>query len=84
MEIKDTIQKFIVEEIMMADPGTQLDPTESLVEKGILDSLSLLRLIGFIEEQFSITVDDGEVLVENFESLNETTRFVEQKLAQEA
>lgn len=80
MTITQTIEKFITEEIMLANDRQRLDPQQSLIASGILDSLGLLRLIQFIEEQFNITVDDGDVVPDNFETLAAAETFVKNKL----
>jgi acyl carrier protein len=79
MNKKDVIEKFIVDEIMLADNGTKIDPDESLISNGVLDSLGLLRLIAFIEEQFGIEVDDGDVVPDNFQTLNVMEGFLAEK-----
>jgi acyl carrier protein len=56
-----------------------LDPDESLISSGVLDSLALLRLIAFLEEQMGVTVEDSEVIPENFETVNEIKGFIERK-----
>jgi acyl carrier protein len=81
MSIEATIEKYIVEEIMLADRNTKIDPDESLIDSGILDSLALLRFINFLEDQFDIMVDDIEVLPDNFQSINTAASFVSTKLA---
>jgi acyl carrier protein len=80
MDIRQDIERFIVEDLMLADSNTKLDPDSSLLDRGVLDSLSLLRLINFIEERLGVTVEDDEVLPENFQTLNVTVAFVEGKL----
>ncbi len=40
------------------------------MESGILDSLSLLQLVVFLEERLGITVGDADLLPENFATLN--------------
>lgn len=80
MEVEKAIEEFLVEDIMLADPNTRLDFDESLLDSGILDSLSLLRLIGFLEDHFGVLVGDDEVLPENFQSINLTAMFVRSKL----
>jgi acyl carrier protein len=81
MSIEATIEKYIVEEIMLADRNTKIDPDESLIDSGILDSLALLRFINFLEDQFDIMVDDIEVVPDNFQSINTAASFVSTKLA---
>jgi acyl carrier protein len=79
MSIEADIERYIVEEILLGSGDTRLDPNESLIDAGILDSLALLRLIGFVEERFGVTVDDVEVVPDNFESINATKAFIEMK-----
>ncbi|MEM7330648.1 MAG: acyl carrier protein [Chloroflexota bacterium] len=81
MNVKTALEQFIVDEIMLADSGTKIDPDESLISNGTLDSLGLLRLIAFIEEQFDIEVEDGEVVPDNFQSLNVMDAFLAGKTA---
>jgi len=79
MNKKDLIERFILDEIMLAESGASIDPNESLIENGVLDSLGLLRLIAFVEEQFGIEVDDGDVIPDNFQSLNVMETFLANK-----
>lgn len=79
MSMEATIERFIVEEIILGDHRTKLDPNKSLLSSGILDSLALLRLIAFIEEKFGLTVKDGEVIPANFETLNDLIAFLNRK-----
>ncbi len=80
MNIETALERFIVEELMLGDDQTKVGHDDSLISSGVLDSLALLRLIAFVEEQFGVTVEDGEVVPENFETINVTKAFVEQKL----
>ncbi|MCB8978388.1 MAG: acyl carrier protein [Ardenticatenaceae bacterium] len=80
LEISSTLERFIVDELMMGDKNTRVDPDVSLVSSGIVDSLALLRLIAFVEEKFGVTVEDDEVVPDNFETLNIMESFVAAKL----
>ena len=79
MDLETAIERFIVDEIMLGDSQTRVDVNESLISSGVLDSLALLRLIAFLEEQMGVTVDDHEVIPENFETINEIKSFIERK-----
>ena len=64
--VNDYISRELVQE-----PGLlPLANDTSLIESGILDSLSLLRLVVFLDEQFGIPVGDRDLLPENFASVN--------------
>lgn len=80
MNVEQLIERYIVEEIMFGNGQTKLEPEQSLISSGILDSVALLRLIAFIEEQFGVKITDGEVIPDNFETLNNIKTFLEQKL----
>lgn len=79
MNIESSVEKFILDELLSGSRTQKIDPDESLVASGVLDSLSLLRLITFLEENFNVIVDDDEVVSENFETLNVIKAFVEGK-----
>ena len=81
MNIEAVIENFILEELMYGKDQTKLDPDQSLVKSGILDSLALLRLINFIEERFGVKIEDGEVMPENFDSINVIKALIESKSA---
>jgi len=79
MNTRDSIERFILDELVPGGTRSSIDPDEPLVSGGILDSLGLLRLMTFLEEQFGLTVGDGEVGSENFETLAKISSFVERK-----
>lgn len=80
MSIETDIERYIIDELMVTDESTKLDPDQSLISSGVIDSLAILRLIVFVEENFGIQVEDDEVLPENFDSINIMKSFVENKL----
>lgn len=76
------IERFIVEDLL-AGARTHLDPGEALLGMGgLLDSLGLLRLITFLEEEYRIHVGDGDVGEENFGTLERLSAFVARKQAE--
>jgi acyl carrier protein len=79
MDIESTLKKYIHDEILVgsSDP---LGNDDSLIDSGIIDSLSLLRLMSFIEKQFNIQIDDQEVVGDNFQTINVMKSFIEGKL----
>jgi len=76
--VTDRIREFLAEHFPAAR-SRRLDPDESLLTNGILDSLGVLDVVAFLETEFKITVTDEDLLPENFESLGRLTAFVEEK-----
>lgn len=77
--IKDKIKAFIVEEFLFGkDDG--LDDDASFLENGVIDSTGILVLVSFVEEEFSISVEDEELIPENLDSVNNVVAYVERKI----
>ena len=74
----ELIHKFIKQRFPLAS-SKDLKPDLSLLDSGIVDSLGVLDLVGFIEEQFGIEAQDEDLVPENFDSIDALTRFVEER-----
>ncbi len=81
MDARDTLRKYFAEELDHAKAVANLKDDDSLLAKGILDSLEILKLTTFIEETFGFVVGDEELVPENFETLASLGRFIEEKRA---
>jgi acyl carrier protein len=80
MQIVENLEKFLLTEIATGSGKKLLDPDEDLLEHGMLDSMGIMKLIVYIEETFAITVEDVEIIPENFQNLNSMVAFVGQKI----
>jgi acyl carrier protein len=52
---------------------------ESLLERGIVDSTGILELVGFLERQYCLVVEDRELLPANLDSIDRLVAFVKRK-----
>ena len=52
---------------------------ENLIDQGLIDSVSILELIAFIEGEFSVTLPVDEVVPENFRSIRALSTLIESK-----
>ena len=78
-DISDRIKEFIVTELMFEDSSATLSDDTPLLE-GVIDSLGLMQMISFIEEEFDVAIDDAEVTASNFRTVADIQRLVEQKV----
>ena len=76
---KTKIREFISENFLFGEANGLKDDT-SFLEEGIIDSTGVLELVNFLEEEFSITVDDEELIPENLDSVNNVTAFLVGKM----
>lgn len=74
----ELIQGFIKQRFPLAS-SKELTPELSLLDSGIVDSLGVLDLVAFIEEQFGIEAQDEDLVPENFDSIDALTRFVNER-----
>ena len=68
--METVINDYISRELVPDAALLPLANDTSLLDSGILDSLGLLRLVVFLEGRFGITMDDADLLPENFASVN--------------
>ncbi|NLP11755.1 acyl carrier protein [bacterium] len=78
MPIQEVIRKYIVENFLFGD-DVGLQDNDPLREKGIIDSTGVLELISFLESQFSIVVEDLEIIPENLDTIARMSAFVAAK-----
>jgi acyl carrier protein len=77
-DISDKIKKFIITELMFEDSAASLADDTPLLD-GVIDSLGLMQMISFIEEEFDVAIEDAEVTATNFRTVADIVRLVEQK-----
>jgi acyl carrier protein len=74
------IKEFVVSNFLFGQSGASLPEDQSFLENGIIDSTGVLELVAFLEQKYSISVADRELLPENLDSVHNATRFVVRKL----
>jgi acyl carrier protein len=74
--IKETVKTFILNEFLPGEDPAALTDTTALVTTGILDSIAVLKAVTFLENQFGITIEPHEAVVENLNTLSDITRLV--------
>jgi acyl carrier protein len=67
--VETIINDYISRELVQDAALLPLSDDTSLLDSGILDSLSLLQLVVFLEERFGMTVGDTDLLPQNFASV---------------
>jgi len=78
-DIEKVIHGYILNEFLPGeDPGELTDRTP-LITGGILDSITTLKLVVFLEEHFGITVEAHEAGVEHLDSIGQIARLITEK-----
>jgi len=75
------IRAFIAENFLFGQNASAVGDDESFLDSGIVDSTGVLQLVGFLEQQFGISIADRELIPDNLDSIRKVAAFVERKLA---
>jgi len=76
--MESSIKGYIRGELL-SKPDLHLEDDTMLFETGILDSLSLLKLVLFLEKQFGISVPAEELVPDNFKTINAICVYLRSK-----
>jgi acyl carrier protein len=59
--------------------GGAIGPDDDLLADGVIDSMGVMELVSFIEDDLGVQVDDSEIVPENFRSIRALTEFATSK-----
>ncbi len=76
MSIETKIRTFILDNFLFTNDESRLENDVSFLEEGIVDSTGVLELVMFVEESFGVTVEDEEIVPENFDSVSQLAKYV--------
>jgi acyl carrier protein len=79
-ESENKIRQFIADNFLFREDRTSLDESESLLDAGLIDSTGVLELVGFLETEFAIRMDDNEIVPANLDSIRAIIAFVTGKV----
>ena len=78
-QIRKTVHDFILHEFLPGESPEELDDNTPLITGGVLDSISTLKLVSFLEDHFHVTVEAHEAGVENLDSVALISRLIAEK-----
>jgi len=68
-QIKRGIKKIII-------GNEKFDYDTKIFEQGLLDSMGLMLLIDFLNDEFGVETNDRDLIKENFESVNAIEKYI--------
>ena len=79
MSVESQIKEYIARNLLFSDNGFQYSDEASFLDEGIVDSVGVMELVAFVEDQFDIKVNDSEVVPDHFDSVSKLAAFIRQK-----
>jgi acyl carrier protein len=78
-DIEREIDSFVLTNFLFGQ-SVDLQPDDSLLGRGLIDSTGVLELVDFLEEHYEIKVEDEEVIPNNLDSVRKVAAYVARKL----
>ena len=80
-DIEKVVHGYILNEFLPGEDPRELTDRTPLITGGILDSITTLKLVVFLEEHFNIRIEAYEAGVEHLDSIAQIAALVESKRA---
>ena len=78
-ELSATIRDFLLREFLPGEDPDELTDRTPLITGGILDSISTLKLVTFLEDHFGIEIQAHEAGVEHLDTIEQIAALVASK-----
>jgi acyl carrier protein len=82
--LEAVVNDYISRELVQDSSLLPIGNATSLLDTGILDSLSLLRLVVFIQQRFGISVSDVDLVPENVDSVDAICAYLRSRTGEGA
>ena len=76
MDRRTELMEFVKNDLLHGRKANLRDD-EDLLSAGIIDSLGILQLVGFVKKRFGVQVPDEDVVYENFHSIKALSDYLE-------
>ena len=77
--IKEKIRDLIQKNLVMENEGAELKDSDNIFEMGYVNSLFAMKLVTFVEDEFDVFIENDELNIENFSTVDKIVSFIEGK-----
>jgi acyl carrier protein len=79
-QIERSLLEYVSSQLVLVRRSEPLEPDEDLLSAGIVDSMGVMQLVAFMEDSLGVSVDDEDIVPENFRSIRTLAALVVRKL----
>lgn len=79
LEIIRTLTQYILNDLSAGEDITEIGEEDDLLGDELIDSMGVMRLVAFIEKEYSVAVPPEDVRIENFMNVRKISRYIEQR-----
>ena len=74
--MQETLINYIKTELA-GNPDVALSAEDDLLNSGLIDSMGIMRLIAFIEQEFDVAIPPQDMVIDNFISVNAIATYLQ-------
>ena len=79
MEHKEKIRHFITTNLDVLEEESHFTDSDNIFELGVVNSLFAMRILKFVETEFRIQLQEEDMEIENFSSVDNIVKFIQDK-----
>ena len=79
MELKEQVRQFIEANLVVFEDEADFTDGDNIFEMGFVNSLFAMKLVSYIEQEFGIEVDNEDLEISNFSSVDRIVGYIENK-----
>ncbi len=74
--MQQIITTYIQQQLLGSRPAPALSASDDLLGTGLVDSMGMMKLIGFLEDRFAVKIPPEDLIIENFMSVEAIGRYL--------
>ena len=80
-DIKASVKEYILTKFLPGEDPNMLEDSTPLITGGVLDSISTVELVSFLEEQYGVEFEAHEMSADYLDTLDQIAATVQSKSA---
>jgi acyl carrier protein len=84
MTTREQVREFVNRELLKADrdrKGVRIQDNTSMIKSGLIDSMSVVELVAYVENTFQINVADHDINIDDFDSIDSICSLIARREA---
>ncbi|SUM53489.1 D-alanine--poly(phosphoribitol) ligase subunit 2 [Staphylococcus epidermidis] len=77
MNYCDKVRSYIEENLIIFDDDIEIQNDDNIFEQGFVNSLFAMKLVKYIEDDFSIKLKNEDLNISNFSTINKIVQLVQ-------
>ncbi len=79
MSTQEKLRTFIVDELQPEATANELTDDYPLLTGGVIDSIGIYQIVGFVESEFGVEIADEELVEDNFGTIGDLATLIDAK-----